>query len=62
MQLMRIRKYKTDIHKLGKKYGNLPKNEFIGNNFGYFSAGYQMKDNYISNIKILIGNITKLKL
>jgi len=38
MQLMRIRKYKTDIHKLGKKYGNLPKNEFIGNNFGYFSA------------------------
>jgi len=25
MQLMRIRKYKTDIHKLGKKYGNLLK-------------------------------------
>jgi hypothetical protein len=40
----------------------LPKNEFIGNNFGYFSVGYQMKENYISNIKILIGKITKPKL
>ena len=39
----------------------LPKNEFIGNNFGYFSAGYQRKENYNNNINALIEKIAELE-
>ena len=39
----------------------LPNNEFIGNNFGYFSAGYQRKENYNNNINALIEKIAELE-
>jgi len=39
MQLMRTTTAKTDVHKHGKKYGNLPKNESGEKIFGKFSAG-----------------------
>uniref|UniRef100_A0A0A9E1S3 Uncharacterized protein n=1 Tax=Arundo donax TaxID=35708 RepID=A0A0A9E1S3_ARUDO len=39
MQLMRTAAAKTDVHKHGKKYGNLPKSEFGEKVFGKFSAG-----------------------
>jgi hypothetical protein len=39
MQLIKIIKQKTDIHKEGNKYGYLPNSELPGNNFGYFSVG-----------------------
>jgi len=39
MQLTRTTTAKSDEHKHGNKYGNLPKNESGENTFGNFSAG-----------------------
>jgi len=40
MQLTRTTTAKSDEHKHGNKYGNLPKNESGENTFGNFSAGW----------------------